>query len=236
MIRKGFKRDDPDLEFIATEKKAFELQAKNAAGVMGTMTAEPYMNCVPTMTGGVGKRDLYRFYHNFLIPSTPASLRSRLVSRTMGTDRIVDEILLSFKHTQEIPWMLPGVPPTDKAVEVGMVSVLAVKGNRIEHEHLYWDQASVLVQIGALDPNLVPEPLKRKGCKRLPVVGADAARKLRDIEALASNGLVTNWTQNERRQRGKNGVAKNAQTNGTPAKGNVNGAAAAELAIRNKNV
>lgn len=122
----------------------------------------------------------------------------RLLSRTVGTDRIVDEMHVSFKHTQSIPWLLPGVPPTDKFVEIALVSVVCIRGGKLYHEHIYWDQASVLVQIGLLDPKLVPKGFKiKEGAKgkvqRLPVVGGEAARKVVDEESEESNELVPDW-------------------------------------------
>jgi hypothetical protein len=159
---------------------------------METMVSRPYVNHVPTLTGGIGKKDLHRFYKDFFIPSNPESLTMRLISRTIGTDRVVDEMIIAFKHTQEIPWMLPGVPPTDKDVEVALVSVIRVRGGKLEHEHIYWDQASVLVQIGLLDPKVVPEAFKGK-VERLPVAGRESARKVADEGSEPSNELIPDW-------------------------------------------
>ncbi|QQK41806.1 Dienelactone hydrolase [Penicillium digitatum] len=106
----------------------------------------------------------------------PPSMRLRLLSRTTGTDRIVDELYVSYEHTQEVPWMLPGVPPTNKRVEVILVSIVSVRAGRLYSEHVYWDQASVLVQIGLLDPKLLPDGVH--GVDRLPVVGREAARRI----------------------------------------------------------
>lgn len=100
----------------------------------------------------------------------------RLVSRTAGADRVVDELYISFQHTNEIPWMLPGVPPTNKNVEIMLVSIVSLRGGRLYSEHVYWDQASVLVQVGLLDPKLAPN--NPHGIDRLPVVGRDAARRI----------------------------------------------------------
>jgi hypothetical protein len=111
---------------------------RDADKTMETMVAHPYVNHVPTMTGGIGKKDLHRFYKDYFIPSNPPSLTMRLLSRTVGADRVVDEMLVTFKHTQEIPWMLPGVPPTNKEVEVALVSVVAIRGGKLFHEHIYW--------------------------------------------------------------------------------------------------
>lgn len=198
---------------MLTRRLAVEFKQKDAAAVMRTMVAEPYassefvnwkaspltlitrshVNHVPTLTGGVGRKNLNRFYHDFFMPSNPPSLEVRLVSRTIGIDRVVDEMIVSFRHTQEVPWMLPGVPPTDKLVEVALVSIVRVHGGKLEHEHVYWDQASVLVQIGALDPKMVPKALKAKGMQRLPVAGREAARKVLDEGSHPSNELIPKW-------------------------------------------
>ena len=157
------------------------------------MVDVPYVNHVPTLTGGVGKKDLYRFYRDFFIPCNPPSLKMKLLSRTIGVDRIIDEMLVSFKHTQEIPWILPDIPPTNKNVEVALVSVVCIRGGKLYHEHIYWDQASVLVQLGLIDPKLVPDTFKKKGVKRLPVVGKESARKVLDESGEPSNKLIDDW-------------------------------------------
>jgi hypothetical protein len=86
---------------------------------------------------------------------------------------------------------LPDVPPTNNSVDVPVVSIVTVRGGRLLHEHLYWDQASVLVQIGLLDPRLVPDDMKRKGLQRLPITGREAAEKVYDEESHPSNALIT---------------------------------------------
>jgi len=202
-LRKGFgpsgKMDAIDLEQVWEDHVALEFVAKDAAATMATMVAEPYVNHVPTMTGGIGQKDLSRFYNDYFIPGNPPSLKMRLLSRTVGTDRVVDEMLLAFRHTQEIPWMLPGVPPTGRKVEVALVSVVCIRGGKLYHEHIYWDQATVLVQIGLLDPKLVPKtfktsaPGREKEVDRLPVVGAEGAWKVVDEEDGESNELIKDW-------------------------------------------
>jgi len=170
-----------------------EFSKKDASATMETMVAKPYVNHVPTMTGGIGKQDLHRFYRDFFIPGNPPSLKIRLLSRTIGTDRVVDEMDVSFKHTQDMPWMLPGVPPTDQDVKVTLVSVVCIRGGKLYHEHIYWDQATVLVQIGMLDPKMVPKAFKDQGVEQMPVRGAEAARKVVDEGSEPSNELIPDW-------------------------------------------
>lgn len=136
----------------------------------------PIVTYTPTLTGGIGTNSLRRFYEQHFLRSLPPSMRLRLISRTVGVDRIVDELYASFEHTHDIPWMLPGVPPTNRKVEVVLVSIVGMKAGKLSSEHVYWDQASVLVQIGLLDPKLVPSGVK--GVDRLPVVGGEAARRM----------------------------------------------------------
>ena len=166
---------------------------RDPENTMATMVDVPYVNHVPTLTGGVGKKDLYRFYRDFFIPCNPPTLKMKLLSRTIGVDRVIDEMFISFKHTQEIPWMLPGIPPTNKNVEVALVSVVCIRGGKLYHEHIYWDQASVLVQLGLIDPKLVPDAFKKKGVKRLPVAGKESARKVLDESGEPSNELIDDW-------------------------------------------
>ncbi|KAL2810924.1 hypothetical protein BJX63DRAFT_422763 [Aspergillus granulosus] len=136
----------------------------------------PNVTYAPTLTGGTGTRALRRFYEQHFLNQLPESMHMRLVSRTIGANRIVDELFISFKHTQEVPWLLPGVGPTNKKVEFVLVSIVSLRGGKLYSEHVYWDQASVLVQIGLIDPKLVPQDVQ--GVDRLPVIGRESARRI----------------------------------------------------------
>jgi len=94
--------------------------------------------------------------------------------------------------------MLPDVPPTNKHISVALVSVVCIRGGKLYHEHIYWDQASVLVQAGLLDPKLVPDHMKRQGLKRLPVYGAETAAKVLDESSHPSNELLSSWKTGEK--------------------------------------
>lgn len=184
---------------------------RNTPNIMSSFTTHktPHVTHFPTLTGGVGAEELQRFYHDYFVTSNPPSLRLTLVSRTIGADRVVDEIHLTFKHTQEMPWILPGVPPTGKRVEVLVVSIVSVRGGKLYSEHVYWDQASVLVQTGLLDPKLLPEKAQKLGVKELPVVGRDAARRVMrgmvDVEdGEADNELLEGWYEDEDEESGGN--------------------------------
>ncbi len=169
-----------DLEALWEAHTTYEFGSRDVDATMRTMVAEPYVNHVPVMTGGVGARDLARFYANHFIPTCPQDIKMVPVSRTVGADRVVDEMVVSFTHDVEIDWMLPGVAPTGRRVEVPLVAIVGFRGDKLCHEHIYWDQASVLVQIGLLDPGL------------LPIAGAETARKLLD-EGRPSNTLMKRW-------------------------------------------
>lgn len=198
-MRRGFKNDKADragrLAHTAETFKTLSLKHRDAVGAVGMIVGDRggYVNHIPTLTGGVGKRALLHFYRDFFIPGNPPSLTTRLISRTVGVNRVVDELIVSFKHTQEMPWILPGVPATHKVVTVPVVSIVCIRGNRLEHEHVYWDQASVLVQIGAISAEDVPQALRDRGCKKLPIVGAEAAAKVLDVDEVASNDLILDW-------------------------------------------
>ncbi|HLK26231.1 MAG TPA: nuclear transport factor 2 family protein [Caulobacteraceae bacterium] len=157
-----------------------EFEIRDVDATMATMTPDPYVNHVPTMTGGVGHDQLKRFYKHHFIGANPPDTERVPVSRTVGADQIVDEMLFRFTHTCEVDWMLPGVAPTGKRVEVPLVAIVRFDDGRVAHEHIYWDQASVLVQVGLLDP------------ARLPVAGAATARKVLD-PTLPSNELMPRW-------------------------------------------
>jgi hypothetical protein len=191
-VRKGFKIQ-ADLEGVRESFAALSFKTKDAAATVRSIMQDGYVNNSPTSTGGIGQRALYHFYHDFFMPGNPPSMATKLISRTIGTDRVVDELVISFKHTQEMPWILPGVPPTGKAVQIAIVSIIAVRGGKLVSEHVYWDQASVLVQIGALDQSYISKALSSKGCKKLPVVGADAAKKILDVNKVETNSLIAKW-------------------------------------------
>ena len=170
-----------DLSALWDKHCEYEFGHRDVAKTMNTMVAEPYVNHIPTLTGGVGYRELYRFYKHHFVDSNPDDTKLVPISRTIGADRVVDEMLFSFTHDREIDWILPGVKPTGKFVEVPLLAVVCFRGDKLYNEHIYWDQASVLVQIGLLDEKLYP------------VAGRIQAQKLLD-PALPSNELNPRWS------------------------------------------
>ena len=171
---------DHDLVALWEAHCGYEFETRDVDAVMATMVPEPYVNHVPTMTGGVGHDQLKRFYKYHFIGGNPPDTVLEPVSRTVGADQIVDEMVFKFTHTSEIDWMLPGVKPTGRRVEVPLVAIVRFVDGKLAHEHIYWDQASVLAQVGLLEP------------EGLPVAGAETARKVVD-KALPSNDLMSRW-------------------------------------------
>ena len=155
-----------NLSKLWEEHTAHEFSTRDTEATLATMVEDAYVNHIPVMTGGTGKDALRAFYSKDFIPAMPPDTTLTPVSRTIGEDQLVDEMIFSFTHTQEMPWMLPGVAPTNKKVEVALVAIVKFRDGKLAHEHIYWDQASVLKQIGLLtDP-------------RLPVQGVESARRV----------------------------------------------------------
>ncbi|KAI1274843.1 hypothetical protein F5Y07DRAFT_191614 [Xylaria sp. FL0933] len=186
-----------DLEAIWDEHTAHEFATRSVARTMGTMVDEPYVNHVPTLTGGMGRSALTGFYRERFIFVNPADAALELVSRTVGVDRVVDEFVFSATHDRVIDWLLPGVPPTHKHLRIPFVAVVNIRGDRLYHEHIHWDQGTALAQAGLLPSYLpfpyalpdVPPPPGKRFEYRVPVASAESAAKLEDAGACASNGM-----------------------------------------------
>jgi carboxymethylenebutenolidase len=159
------------------EHMRYEFTTQNTEDTLATMVEDAYVNHIPVLTGGVGQEELREFYSKRFIPQMPPDTHITPISRTIGHDQLVDEMVFSFTHTISMDWMLPGVPPTGKRVEVALVAIVRFREGKLAHEHIYWDQASVLVQLGLLDGN------------SLPVAGVESARKALDPH-LPSNVLI----------------------------------------------
>lgn len=167
-----------DLSAVFDEHVASEFVTRDLQATMATMTADPFVNHVPTMMGGVGAGAVADFYRRYFIGYWPDDTTITPVSRTVGADRVVDEMVMSFTHDIAMPTFLPGVPPTGRPVLLPLVVVMGFDGNRVAYERIYWDQASLLVQVGMLDETL------------LPVTGAAQAHKVLNKD-LPANTLLT---------------------------------------------
>jgi carboxymethylenebutenolidase len=168
-----------------------EFATRDTTETLDTMVHDAYVNHIPVLTGGIGRDQLQEFYSRHFIPRMPPDTTIIPVSRTIGTDRLVDEMVFQFTHTIEMDWMLPGVAPTGKRVEVPLVVVVHFRDGKLAHEHIYWDQASVLVQLGLLDP------------EALPVVGATSAAKVLDPKRPANALLQRVQSTHQSREGGR---------------------------------
>jgi carboxymethylenebutenolidase len=159
----------------------YEFSTRNTDHTLETMVVDSYVNHVPVMTGGVGHEELREFYSKRFIPQMPLDTAMTPVSRTIGVDRVVDEMVFEFTHTSKMDWMLPGVEPTGKHVKVALVVIVHFRDGKLAHEHIYWDQASVLAQLGLIDT------------QKLPVAGVESAEKVLNPK-LPSNELMDRIT------------------------------------------
>ncbi len=150
---------------------ATEFVQKDATETIATMTDDPVLCHVPVMTGGRGKMEVENFYRRHFIPAWPDDVEILPLSRTIQDDRVVDEFVVKFTHTRVMDFWLPGVAPSGRVVALPHVVVMGFDGDKVSYEHVYWDQASLLVQVGLLDPT------------GLPVTGADQAAVLTDPSA-----------------------------------------------------
>ena len=160
--------DRTEMIALWDEHISHEFSTRDVSSTIATMVEDAYVNHVPVMTGGYGHAALHRFYAQDFISQMPADTSIKLVARTLGEDQLVDEIIFSFTHTVEMPWMLPGIAPTHRHVDIPLVVVVGFREGKLAHERIYWDQASVLKQIGLLTDS------------SLPVFGAEIAQKLLD--------------------------------------------------------
>jgi len=154
-----------------------EFDTHSTEDTLATMVEDAYVNHIPVMTGGVGQDELREFYSKRFIPQMPPDTEMTPISRTIGNNQLVDEMVFKFTHSIRMDWMLPSLAPTGKRVEVPLVAIVQFREGKLAHEHIYWDQASVLVQLGLLKAGT------------LPVAGIESARKALD-PSLPSNVLM----------------------------------------------
>ena len=155
-----------------------ELNTRDIEATMATMAEAPHVTHVPTMTGGSGYDLVRHFYENYFVGRVPDDWSVKLITRTVGESQFVDEVMISFTHDCDMPAILPGVKPTGRKVVIPFVVVVGFdKKEKVAFERIYWDQASVLAQLGLLD---------KEG---LPDTGAEQATHLLD-PTLPSNTLI----------------------------------------------
>jgi len=161
--------DSSDLGAVFDAHIKREFVDRDVEATMQTMVPEPYVYNIPSMTGGFGSQGLRRFYSEHFVSQIQKDAEVTRISRTIGKDQVVDELIVSFTHDTQWDYLLPGIPPTGKRVELPHVVVMKFENGKIAHEHIWWDQASLLVQVGLLDPG------------NLPVAGVDQAKKLLSV-------------------------------------------------------
>jgi carboxymethylenebutenolidase len=170
--------DRPDIGAVFDDHVAAEFVHMDLEATLATMTDDPYVNHVPVMTGGVSRAGVRSFYGEHFIGKWPADIEITPVSRTVGAEQVVDELVLSFTHDIEMDQLLPGVAPTGRHVQLPFCVVVRFEDGKVGHEHIYWDQASLLVQVGLLDPT------------GLPVTGVEQAENVLDPRAHPMNELL----------------------------------------------
>lgn len=162
---------------IWSEHMRCEFEIKDVEATMATMTKHPVVNHVPTMTGGNGYEEVHHFYKYYFIPNIPKQTEISNISCTVDDDRLVDEVIFRFVHDSKIDFMLPGITPSGKTIAVPLVVIVYVENNKVSKEHIYWDQASVLKQLGMLSDH------------HLPIIGEEQAKKILD-PTIPSNQLL----------------------------------------------
>ena len=180
----GLRAEQELLSDLWEKHVRYEFVTRNTEDTLATMVEDAYVNHIPVLTGGIGRDQLQEFYSKRFIPQMPPDTEMIPISRTIGDDQVVDEMIFKFTHSIRMDWMLPGIAPTGKRVEIPLVAVVRFRDGKLAHEHIYWDQASVLVQLGLLNP------------RALPVAGIETARKALN-PSLPSNTLI------DRADRGK---------------------------------
>ena len=136
------------IEALWEEHMRCEFELKDADATMATMTAQPLVHNIPTMIGGKGYDEVYHFYKNHFIPHLPKQVEITPVSRTVDDHRLVDEQIFRFVHDSEVDFILPNIAPTGKTIVMPLIVIVTVENNKVAEEHIYWDQAAVLKQIG----------------------------------------------------------------------------------------
>lgn len=167
-------KDQLDLLEVLERHRIAEFESRDVEQTLATMTSDPYLLFVASLTGGKGPAGVRLFYEGMLA-QVPADIEWELISRTIGSSQIVAESILKFTHSVEVDWIIPGVSPTNKKLEIPIVLIFTFEQGVLASERIYWDQASVLVQLGLLERGT------------LPVVGGEAARELRALTAGAGN-------------------------------------------------
>ena len=98
----------------------------------------------------------------------PPDVKFETITRTYSPECLLDVFVISFIHKIEMDHLLPGVNPTRKYAEVAFVVIVGIESSKVSHQHIHWDQANLLVQLGLINP------------EGLPLTGTGAVAKLRN--------------------------------------------------------
>jgi carboxymethylenebutenolidase len=139
-----------ELEKLWEDHLNGEFISKDVEATLATMTDDASVDHVPVHSGGRGKDALRPFYRDVFIPSWPDDTEQTNINRVVGDSQLVDEIRTRFTHDRPMEWFLPGVPPTYESIEIDIIVVVQFRGDKIACERIYWDQATVLRQLGLL--------------------------------------------------------------------------------------
>jgi len=127
-----------------------EFITKNENESLATMVEDASVMAIPTGWGGRGKTRLRPLYRDEFIPTIPDGWEHTVIHRVVSENCIVEEATMRFRHTKQMDWFLPGVAPTGKPVEIEFVIVVEFRDGKMAAERVYWDQATVLRQVGLL--------------------------------------------------------------------------------------
>ncbi len=141
----------PLLEVWQTHLYA-EFAQRDVDLALSTMTDDPYVICVPVGRGGHGRAGVRRFYAEEFFRGIAPDTQMTPIAQTIAESTLVDESVISFTHDVPMEWLLPGIAPTGRKLEFAMIAVISFEAGKIASERLYWDQATLLVQLGILDP------------------------------------------------------------------------------------
>jgi carboxymethylenebutenolidase len=140
-----------------------EFELRDVEATLATMTEDAHLLNIPTGRGGTGQSGMRRFYTDEFIGTLPDDATVDSLGLTVDDTRVAEEVVMSFTHDREMPWILPGVEPTGRRVAIPQVAVVGFRADKVRFEHIWWDQAALLAQLGLLD------------AAGLPVVGAEQA-------------------------------------------------------------
>ena len=140
-----------------------EFVLKDADAALATMTENPYVLFIASGVVRVGRAAVREYYADKFLPNIPPDLEVTTLSQTLGDDRIAEEMAVRFTHTIDMDWLLPGVRPTGRKAEFIVAVFIQFDGGKIAHEHAYWDQATVLSQLGVLDHPLAAGGMRSAG-------------------------------------------------------------------------